>query len=81
MKWADLLQREGLNVAVFPTGYGKTTAILHAGLKNARVIHVLPLQAIVSQLAERLSANGFDVLPNGAHSAGGVQVAVFGGAL
>lgn len=61
MKWADLLQREGLNVAVFPTGYGKTTAILHADLKNARVIHVLPLQAIVSQLAERLSANGFDV--------------------
>lgn len=51
----------GLNVWILPTGYGKTTALMRAGLRHVRVVHVLPLQAIVQQLATRLQSSGFDV--------------------
>lgn len=58
---SELERIRGVHVWVFPTGYGKTTALLHAGLKDVRVIHVLPLQAVVYQLVNRLQAAGFDV--------------------
>lgn len=56
-----LAEVRGLHVWIFPTGYGKTRAILHSNLRGVRVIHVLPLQAIVSQLAEDLRRADFDV--------------------
>ncbi|HLI46856.1 MAG TPA: DEAD/DEAH box helicase [Geobacterales bacterium] len=61
---SDLIEKENEIIAVLPTGYGKTTFLLeNKNLfdKLGRVIHALPLQAIIRQLYIKLKNKGFDV--------------------